>query len=95
MTSEKASLDHVAVRTYLRIDAAPNDDAFKVTIHVSELELVVEAIERDVGAAIHSAADKCAMRLREKGFPVTAGEVLDSLETIDCADGGPSPSRWS
>ena len=87
MSAHTASLDHVAVRTYLRIDAAPGDDAFKVTIHVPELELRVEAVERDVGEAIHAAADDCAERLRDQGFSVSVADVLGSLETVDDGEG--------
>jgi hypothetical protein len=88
VTAEWTSLDHVAIRTYLRIDAAPNNDAYRVTIRVSELGVVVETIERDVGAAIHAAAEQCAKRLRERGCPVTARDVLDSLRSIDSAEDG-------
>jgi hypothetical protein len=86
VTAERTSFDPIAIRTYLRIDAAPDDSAYRVTIHVSELDVVVETIERDVGAAIQAAADRCAKRLRERGCPVTAREVLDSLKTIDCTE---------
>lgn len=85
MNAESASLDHVSIRTYLRIDAASGDDAFRVTIQVSELGIVVEAVDRQVGAAIQAAAQRCADELTEQGYLVTAGEVLDSLETLDGA----------
>jgi hypothetical protein len=92
MSTHSVSLDHVAIRTYLRIDAAPNDDAFKVTIDVPELELLVEAIERDVGDAIHAAADQCAERLRDQGYSVSAADVLGSLETLEHAGESAPPN---
>jgi hypothetical protein len=88
MNAESASLDHVSIRTYLRIDAAAGDDAYRVTIQVSDLGIVVEAVDRQVGAAIQTAAQRCAEELGDRGYLVTAGEVLDSLETLD-GEGSP------
>ncbi|HZU85296.1 MAG TPA: hypothetical protein VE987_20335 [Polyangiaceae bacterium] len=90
MTADRVSLDHVSLPTYLQIDAAPNGSGFRVTIRVVQLQLVVEAIEQDVGDAIHAAADLCAERLREQGYPVTAADVLGSLEKIDGAESSPA-----
>lgn len=83
--SRGVSLDHLAIPIYVRVDAAPDDSTFRVTIQVPQVELVVEAIEHDVADAIHAAASLCAGELHERGYSVTPAEILAALESIDDA----------
>jgi hypothetical protein len=72
--------DHLALQLDLRVDAAPGSGAFRATIELRELEVVVEAVAHDLGEAMQSAAERCAERLGELGYAVTPADVLGALE---------------
>jgi hypothetical protein len=77
----------------LRLAAAPNHEAYKVTLELGEIDLVVEAIDRDLRGAIHGAAHRCASRLRQRGYVVTSAEIVRALEeAIAQSDLGLRPS---
>ena len=64
----------------LRLAAAPGNGAYKVTIELFEIDLVVESIDLDLHGAVRAAADRCAEQLRERGYVVTAADVIGALE---------------
>lgn len=64
----------------LRLAAAPGNGAYKVTIELFEIDLVVESIDLDLRGAVRGAADRCAEQLRERGYAVTSADVIDALE---------------
>jgi len=64
----------------LRLAAAPGNGAYKVTIELFEIDLVVESIDLDLRGAVRAAADRCAEQLRERGYVVTAADVIGALE---------------
>jgi hypothetical protein len=64
----------------LRLAAAPDNGAYKVTLELAEIDLVVEAIDRDLRGAIHGAARRCASGLRQRGYSVTSAEIVRALE---------------
>ena len=70
----------------LRLAAAPGNGAYKVTIELFEIDLVVESIDLDLRGAVKSAADRCAEQLRERGYAVTAADVIGALEdALECS----------
>jgi hypothetical protein len=81
MTPREVSLDDLSLQLYLRVDAASGNRAFKVTLEIGQIDLVVEVIELDLANAVRAAADRCAERLRGRGYAVTAEHVLGALET--------------
>jgi len=83
----------VALSIRLRVDAAPSRNAFKATIDVAPLDLAVRVVREDVRDAIHAAAEACAHSLCDRGYPVTAAEVLDSLDPLDAMDPERAASR--
>lgn len=72
--------DHLALQLDLRVDAAQGSGAFKATIELREIDVVVEAVAPDVGEAMRSAAERCAERLGELGYSVSSADVLAALE---------------
>jgi len=64
----------------LRLAAAPGNGAYKVTIELCEIDLVVEAIDLDLRGALRAAADRCAEQLRDRGYAVTVADVIGALE---------------
>jgi hypothetical protein len=64
----------------LRLAAAPGNGAYKVTIELGEIDLVVEVVDLDLRGAIRAAADRCAEALRDRGYVVTAADVIGALE---------------
>lgn len=64
----------------LRLAAAPDNEAYKVTLGLWEIDLIIEVIDLDLRGAIRSAAEQCAMRLRERGYLVTAADVAAALD---------------
>jgi hypothetical protein len=64
----------------LRLAAAPGNGAYKVTIELFEIDLVVESIDIDLRGAVRAAADRCAEQLRERGYAVTSADVIGALE---------------
>jgi hypothetical protein len=71
---------HESLQLCLRLAAAPGNGAYKVTIELFEIDLVVESIDLDLRGAVRSAADRCAEQLRERGYAVTAADVIGALE---------------
>jgi hypothetical protein len=70
----------------LRLAAAPGNGAYKVTIELFEIDLVVESIDLDLRGAVRAAADRCAEQLRERGYAVTAADVIGALEdALECS----------
>jgi len=64
----------------LRLAAAPGNNAYKVTIELTDIDLVVEAIDLDLVGAVQAAADRCAEQLRDRGYAVTSADVVCALE---------------
>lgn len=64
----------------LRLAAAPGNGAYKVTIELVEIDLVVESVDVDLHGAVRGAADRCAEQLRNRGYAVTAADVIGALE---------------
>jgi hypothetical protein len=64
----------------LRLAAAPGNGAYKVTIELFEIDLVVESVDLDLRGAVRGAADRCAEQLRERGYAVTSADVIGALE---------------
>jgi len=64
----------------LHLAASPDSEAYKVTLGLSEIDLVIEVIDFDLSGAIRSAAEQCAVRLRERGYLVTAADVATALD---------------
>ena len=64
----------------LRLASAPGNGAYKVTIELFEIDLVVESIDLDLRGAVRAAADRCAEQLRERGYAVTAADVIGARE---------------
>ena len=78
----------------LRLAAAPGNGAYKVTIELFEIDLVVESIDLDLKGAVRAAADRCAEQLRERGYAVTATDVIGALEeALEATDGAPKLRR--
>jgi uncharacterized protein (UPF0147 family) len=76
----------------LRLAAAPGNGAYKVTIELFEINLVVESIDLDLRGAVRAAADRCAEQLRERGYAVTAADVIGALEdALECSQAMPKP----
>jgi hypothetical protein len=76
----------------LRLAAAPGNGAYKVTIELFEIDLVVESIDLDLRGAVRSAADRCAAQLRERGYAVTAADVIGALEeALETSEALPAP----
>ena len=59
----------------LKLAAAPGNAAYKVTIELFEIDLVVESVDLHLRGAVRAAADRCAQRLRERGYEVTSADV--------------------
>ncbi len=72
--------DPQSLQLCLRLAAAPGNGAYKVTIELAEIDLVVEAIDLDLRGAIRTAATRCAKQLGELGYAVTPSEVIGALE---------------
>jgi hypothetical protein len=64
----------------LRLAAAPGNGAYKVTIELFEIDLVVESIGLDLRGAVRGAADQCAEQLRDRGYAITSADVIGALE---------------
>jgi hypothetical protein len=64
----------------LRLSSEPESGAYRVTIELSEVGVEVEVHDADLRRAVRTAADRCAEGLRDRGFAVTAPEVLAALE---------------
>lgn len=71
---------HESLQLTLRLAAAPDNAAYKVTLGLSEIDLVIEVIDLDLPGAIRSAAEQCAIRLRERGYVVTGADVAAALD---------------
>jgi hypothetical protein len=81
----------------LRLAAAPGNGAYKVTIELFEIDLVVESIDLDLRGAVRGAADRCAEQLRERGYAVTTADVIGALEeALQASDAMPAktPQQW-
>ena len=88
--------DHVALELDLTVDSTPGQDGFRATIEVPGLRLSVEAVEPDLMVAMTRAAERCADRLGELGFSVTAADVLGALEdTGEAGVDGPDDRVWN
>jgi hypothetical protein len=92
--------DAQTLKLKLRLAAEPERQGYSVTIELVEVAVTVETRDKDLRRAVRAAADSCAERLREKGFTVTAAEVLtaidDALENSELvreSPGGKSVSR--
>jgi hypothetical protein len=78
----------------LRLAAAPGNGAYKVTIELFEIDLVVESVDLDLRGAVRSAADRCAEQLRERGYAVTSADVIGALEdALETSDAFPKKKR--
>jgi hypothetical protein len=78
----------------LRLAAAPGNGAYKVTIELFEIDLVVESIDLDLRGAVRNAADRCAEQLRERGYAVTSADVIGALEdALETSDALPPKKR--
>jgi hypothetical protein len=75
----------------LRLAAAPGDGAYKVTIELLEIDLIVESIDLDLRGAVRGAAARCAEQLRQRGYAVTPADVIDALEEA-LESSGPFPN---
>jgi hypothetical protein len=73
-------MDIESLQLCLRLAAAPDHAAFKVTLELGEIDLVVEAIDLDLRSAIRGAARRCASDLRERGYVVTSLEIERALD---------------
>jgi hypothetical protein len=83
---------HESLQLCLRLAAAPGNGAYKVTIELFEIDLVVESVDLDLRGAVRTAADRCAEQLRERGYAVTAVDVIGALEeALECSDVVPKP----
>jgi hypothetical protein len=74
-TSEVQSL-----QLKLRLATDPATSAYEVTIELSEVDVIVEVLDVDLRRAIRTAAERCAVQLREHGYAVTIGEVVGALQ---------------
>ncbi len=72
--------DAQSLQLKLRLAAEPESGVYEVSIELSEIDVVVEVLDVDLRRAIRTAADRCAEKLRDKGYSVTAGEVIGALE---------------
>ena len=78
----------------LRLAAAPGNGAYKVTIELFEIDLVVESIDLDLRGAVRAAADRCAEQLRERGYSVTSADVIGALEdALEWSQATPKPQE--
>ena len=75
--------EDLAISIELRVDVAADRESYKATIDVAPVEIAVRATRRDVLDAIRAAAERCALRLCRRGYPVTAADVLGSLKMVD------------
>jgi hypothetical protein len=73
-------MDHESLQLCLRLAAAPDHGAYKVTLELSEIDLVVEAVDANLRSAIEGAAARCAARLRKRGYSVTMFEIVRALD---------------
>jgi hypothetical protein len=73
-------MDLESLQLCLRLAAAPDHGAYKVTLELSEIDLVVEAVDLDLRSAIQGAARRCASRLRQRGYSVTSLEIVRALD---------------
>jgi hypothetical protein len=80
MTTPTTSNAHESLQLCLKLAAAPGNGAYKVTIELFEIDLVVESIDLDLRGAVRAAADRCAEQLRARGYVVTAADVIGALE---------------
>ena len=71
--------DSESLQLSLRLAAAEGIEAYKATIELAEIGLVVESIESDLRGAIVQAAEQCAISLRARGYWVTADDVFRAL----------------
>jgi hypothetical protein len=95
MDPTNRATDLESLQLCLRLAAAPDHGAYKVTLELSEIELVVEAIDLDLRGAIHRAARQCASRLRQRGYAVTAVDIVRALEeAIAHSDLALRPARY-
>jgi hypothetical protein len=72
--------DRECLHLCLRLDSAPGGSAYRATIELAEIELVVDSIELDLASAVRGAAGRCAEQLRVRGYDVTIGDVIGALE---------------
>jgi hypothetical protein len=72
--------DAQSLQVKLRLAAEPDTGAFAVTIEFCEVDVVVEVLDCDLRRAIRTAADRCAERLRDRGYAVTPGDVIRALD---------------
>jgi hypothetical protein len=80
MTTPTTSNAHESLQLCLKLAAAPGNGAYKVTIELFEIDLVVESIDLYLRGAVRAAADRCAEQLRARGYVVTAADVIGALE---------------
>jgi hypothetical protein len=81
VTSASTELaDAHVLQLKLRLASDPETGDYRVTIELSEVCVTVEVKDADLRRAASTAAEQCAERLRERGFTVTATEVLGALE---------------
>jgi hypothetical protein len=64
----------------LRLAGDPATGAYQVSIELTEVDVVVEVLDVDLRRAIRTAAERCAAQLRDQGYAVTTGEVIQALE---------------
>jgi hypothetical protein len=72
--------DAQSLQLKLRLAGDPATGAYQVSIELSEVDVVVDVLDVDLRRAIRTAADRCAVQLRERGYSVTTGEVISALE---------------
>jgi hypothetical protein len=77
--------EQLALELDLRVEKAPGNGAFRATIELSVIELVVVVIEDDLVGAVRAAAQQCSERLCERGYPVTVAQVLGALEFVEAS----------
>ena len=75
-----ATEDSQALQLKLRLASDPTTGAYEVSIELTEVDVSVEVLDIDLRRAIRTAAERCADRLRDKGYAVTPTEVIGALE---------------
>jgi hypothetical protein len=64
----------------LRLASDPTTGAYEVSIELAEVDVQVEVVDLDLRRAVRRAAERCADRLCEHGYVVTAADVIGALE---------------
>lgn len=78
--------DDLVLEIDLCVQASPSDSAYRARIELSAIDMVVEVCDNDLGDAVLTAVRQCSERLRERGYAVTAANVLAALDVVEGSD---------